>query len=828
MYGTSIFYIYSYSLFNIKQEQGFMFRIIPEGLYYKEHVFLKNGRGILFKPATNEDIRSVKSFLERVSKESLRMRFMASVSFVSDIFISDLCSGDFKNSGCLLAYTGDTVNSKVVGLGNYISIGNGHTAEVAFLIDDSYQGKGIGTLLLERLAGIAVANGFLDFEAEVLSDNQSMINVFSSSGFEKHQVWNSDTVHIELPVSGAAPLWERAGLRDRIAVANSLKPLLCPKAVAVVGASRDSASIGNIIFQNICNADFHGKVYPINQQAEFVNGVKAYTSVSEVPEKIDLAVISVPAEKVFDVAVDVINAGVKGLVVVSAGFADAGQEGLERQKKLVELVRAHGVRLLGPSCLGVMNTEPSVKLNASLASKIMPPGHIGFFSHSAALGLVILEYAIEKGLGFTTFVSAGNRADVSGNDLLQYWEEDTNTKMAILYLETFGNPRRFVRIARRMTNKKPILCIKSGRSVAGRKTTEAKSGINIAGNQEVDALFQQTGIILAPTLEELFDVALVISNQPLPKGGRVSIIANSSGMATLFADACELNFLEINGPGVMDLGAFTSPDKYEDAVYKALSDEKVDSLLIGFACVGNCNTEPFEAAIRRGVKSVEEKTKIEKPVLLCLMGAAGIISLVDESGKKNNQRKFPAFRFPESAVSALGRIVRYVEFKNHPTGKLIWNKDVKAEKAREIILQSVKDISTTGSVIDLDENKCIDLLSAFGIDFIPQLIDAESQVKIKINSDPLFGPVIGINLPAGKSIVRITPLTESDMEEICSELGWESDSGVIKVLGRFSQMIEEIPWLWELETDVIIQNEPAVTGEIKISVKSGGAERPSY
>jgi acyl-CoA synthetase (NDP forming)/RimJ/RimL family protein N-acetyltransferase len=638
-----------------------MFRIIPEGLSYKEHVLLKDGRGLIFKPASPDDFNIVESFMTRVSQESLRMRFMASISQVSTNVIKELCSSDFKSSGCLLAVDGDDKDSKVVGLGNYITAGNGHTAEVAFLIEDDYQGKGIGTLLLERLAGLAAANGFVEFEAEVLPDNQQMINVFKSSGFERHQVWNSDTVHIELPVGSAAALWEITGLRERIAVANSLIPLLRPKVVAVIGASRDTSSIGNIIFRNILSAHFTGTIYPINPHTNSVNGIKTYSSIGEVPEKVDLSVIAVNAEKVYDVALESINAGVKGLVVVSAGFADAGEEGLKRQKKLAELVRAHGVRLLGPSCLGVMNTDPKIRLNASMAPNIMPAGHTGFFSHSAALGLVILDYALEKGVSFTTFVSAGNRADVSGNDLLQYWEEDSNTKMAILYLETFGNPRRFVRIARRMTNKKPILCIKSGKSNAGRKTTESKSGIISAGEKEVEALFQQTGIILAPTLLDLFDVAVVLAHQPLPKGNHVSIIANSSGVATLFADACEINYLEISGPGVIDLGAFTSPDKYEDAVKTSLLSEEVDALLVGFACVGKCSTKPIEAAIRRGVRFAEEKTGFQKPVLLCIMGAEGTISIEDESGNENGLIQFPAFRFPESAVSALGRIMLNTE-----------------------------------------------------------------------------------------------------------------------------------------------------------------------
>ena len=805
-----------------------MFRIIPEGLTYKERVLLKNGQGLIFRPAVLTDIPKVESFMTRVSRESLRMRFMASISQVSSDVIKQLCSGDFKTSGCLVALTGDNKDSQIVGLGNYIAAGNGHTAEVAFLIEDDFQGKGIGTLLLERLAGLAAANGFIEFEAEVLPDNQPMINVFKSSGFERYQVWSSDTVHIELPVGSAGALWEITGLRERISVANSLIPLLRPKVVAVIGASRDTSSIGNIIFKNILSAHFTGTIYPINPHTNSVNGIKTYAYIKDVPEKVDLAVIAVNAEKVYDVARESIQAGAMGLVVVSAGFADAGEAGLERQRKLAELVRAHGVRLLGPSCLGVMNTDPKVRLNASMAPEIMPPGHTGFFSHSAALGLVILDYALEKGVSFTTFVSAGNRADVSGNDLLQYWEEDPNTKMAILYLETFGNPRRFVRIARRMTNKKPILCIKSGKSIAGRRTTELKSGAIRAGEREVEALFQQTGIILAPTLEDLFDVAVVLVHQPLPKGNRVSIIANSSGIATLFADACEINYLNISGPGVIDLGAFTSPDKYEEAVQRALSSDEVDALLVGFACVGKCSTKPIEAAIRRGVKFAEEKTRIQKPVLLCIMGAAGTISVEDESGDTNKPLQFPAFRFPESAVGALGRIVKYVEYRKKPAGKLVWFKDVNAGEARAIVQKELEKIPAQQGVMKVDKETISALLKDFGIEYAATQPWGAKVFGVRIKPDPLFGPLIEVNTSEEKSILRITPLTDIDLEETLLEMNLTEKKGIGEVIGRLSQLIEELPWLWELEAKAAVTDTPLLVGEITLKIKSGGVERPTY
>ncbi len=804
-----------------------MFRIIPEGVNYKEHVLLKDGLGVLIRPAKPEDKPLIKEFMKRVSRESLMMRFMAAVSEVPDSVIDNMCEGDFKTAGCLVAVINEGGKDRIVGIGNYVGTGNGKSAEVAFLIEDAFQGKGISTILLERLAGLAAANGYIEFEAEVLPDNQPMINVFNSSGFKNHRVWHSDTVHVEFPVSGSKANWERANLRERIAVANSLVPLLRPRTVAVVGASRDENSIGHLIFKNILNAGFRGTVYPINPEADSVNGVKAFSSVEEIPEKIDLAVIAVPAEKVYEVTEKAIHAGTKGFIVVSAGFAEAGEEGVQRQKALVELIRSHGARLIGPSCLGVMNTAKDVRLNASLAPKIMDKGCAGFFSHSAALGLVILEYAMEKGIGFTTFVSAGNRADVSGNDILQYWEEDHETKMAILYLETFGNPRRFVRIARRMSYKKPILCVKSARTAEGRKAAKSKSDVAVLGTRQSEALFRQTGVILTETLEELFDVATVLAHQPLPEGANTGVIANSAGMATIFADAAVSGGLEIPEGGLKNLGAFTSPEHYRQAVFEMLMNEEIHSLLVGYACVGNCGIEPVEDAIRNGVIEAEKKSGKSKPVLLCLMGEAGAIPLVNEEKAEGKLRQFPAFRFPESAARALARIVRYAEFKSKPAGKLVWDENLKGEEAREIVQKYLSGKENDKKTLEVEDETAREILEKFGFAFLPKEVSAPKFAEVHVEPDMLFGPLISVTTAKGR-MLRITPLTDRDIEEIHTELHCSRTEALGSALGKVSQMIEEIPWLWELKIHLAFENGLALSPDVYLSLMPGGAKRPDY
>ncbi len=802
-----------------------MFRIIPDGLAFKEHVLLKDGQGILLRPARPEDVPLVESFMKRVSKESLRMRFMVSMNEVPRSVVEDLCHGDFVESGCLLAVSSKGKTERIIGLGNFIRMGH-RLAEVAFMTEEAFQGLGISTLILERLAGLAAAKGYVELEAEVLPDNQPMLSVFKNSGFKVHQVWDSDTVHLELPVNNAAALWERAGLRERIAVANSLVPLLKPKVVAVIGASRDQDSIGNMMFRHILTANFKGTVYPVNKEADSVNGVKAYAAIHEIPESIDLAVIAVPAETVLEVAEQAIGKGAKGLVVVTAGFAEAGEAGAKRQKELVGLSETNGVRLLGPSCLGLMNTHPEVRLNASLSPELTQPGSAGFFSHSAALGLVIQEYATKRGIGFSSFVSAGNRADVSGNDLLQYWEEDPQTQMALLYLETFRNPRRFVRIARRMSYKKPVLCVKSARSHAGRAAAEGKSGLLTGGRVQVEALLHQTGIIFSETLEEMFDAALVLSHQPLPQGNKVAIVANSTGVATLFADSAAAHGLELAGPGLVDLGAFTDPQSYENAVYNALKDEAVHALLVGFACVGSCGPRPVEQAIRAGIKRAQDENGMEKPVLLCLMGAEG--SLASTRGEERaGTRALPAFLFPESASRALGKVVQYVHFRNKPQGEMVWFTDADGEQARSTARKLV-DAAQESELIEVGAEQISQILKAFGLKEADAENSIAAPVTIAMESDRLFGPLIRLTIAEGLSVVRITPLTANDLEEMLEDVRFDGHPDLATVLGRISQMIEEIPWLWDLTFHV----RPGASGceivDTQMHLKPGSGFRPLY
>jgi acyl-CoA synthetase (NDP forming)/RimJ/RimL family protein N-acetyltransferase len=797
-----------------------MFRVIPEGVVYREHVLLRDGQGVLLRAASPGDVPLVEAFTRRVSRESLRMRFMASISEVSRRTVDELCTGDFRERGCVVATIADDGGERVVGLGNFVAQGDGRSAEVAFLVEDEHQGRGISSLLLERLAGIAAAAGFLEFAAEVLPENQAMMRVFKDSGFVFHRVWGADAVHVELPVAGAAAQRERADLRERLAAASSLAPVLRPRVVAVVGASREPAAVGNMVFRNLLAAGFAGTVYPVNPQAASVHGVKAYPSLAELPEAIDLAIITVPAESVQDVAERAIERGARGLVVMSAGFAEAGTEGAARQQRLVDLVRAHGVRLVGPSCLGFMNSSPEVRLNASLAPTLAPRGRVGFFSHSAALGLVILEHAVGRGIGFSTFVSAGNRADVSGNDLLQYWLEDADTDIALLYLETFGNPRRFARVARRVAARKPIVCVKGARSRAGRRAAEARSGMPGAGEAEVEALFGQTGIIRAETLDELFDVAVLLAHQPLPRGNRVAVIANSAGVATLLADAADANGLAVAGTGVVNLGAFTTPARYEEAVRAALEHPETDAVLVAFACVGECRPDLVTAAIADAAAGAAAPGG-DKPVLVCIMGAQGTVTATGERGA----RVFPAYRFPEAAPRALARVVRYAAFRRQPPDAVVWHDDVDAAGARREV-QAALAAAGDDETVRLGPDAATAVLAAFGI---APAAGSGAGYTLRVRPDPLFGPLLEVEAADGRRVERITPLTVNDVGHVLRAVGAPAGSSLAKTVGRVSQLVEELPWLWSLECAVGADAAPASARPTAMSVRrvtSGQASRP--
>jgi len=792
-----------------------VFSIIPDGAHFREFTLLKDGQGILLRIATPEDVDRVEAFMHRLSQESLSKRFMGGVSSVSRKFVEELCDENPHQRACLLAIEGMEAGQRVVGLGNYVGKGAG-IAEVSFMVADDHQGRGISSLILERLAGLAAGSGYVGFEADVLYENSKMTNVFRDSGFETRRALEGGVIHVQFPLSAAQSQRERAEIRERVAATNSLIPLLKPGTVAVVGASQNPSSLGNAIFRHILQGHFKGVVYPVNLKARAVEGVRAYPSLASLPEAPDLVVLAVPAAKVIPLAKEALDKGARGLLAIAAGFAEAGPEGARRQEELVGLVRSRGARLVGPNCLGLLNTNEAVQLNASLATAMPPRGRVGFFSHSAALGVVILQYAAERGLGFSTFLSAGNRADVSGNDLLQYWEEDPDTDVALLYLETFGNPRRFARLARRVSRQKPVLCVKSARSQAGRRMARTHIGASPRDDAEVEALFHQAGVIRADTLEELFDIALLLAHQPLPRGNRVAVISNSGGVATICADACESRGMCISGPGVVDLHALATAEHYEKACLEALQHPEVDALIATFACVGGCDPALVARAIRRASVKAERATGVAKPTLLSLMGVSGAVPVgsAAQGERGGAHRTFPSYRFPESAALALSKVVDYARFRMQPPGRIPAYENLDAGQTRLWVEQLVEGL-TDASPLMLSPAQVRELMAGFGIPIADRLrgepTPGGSMIAMSLSADPDFGPIWRFHRQGEASILRITPLTDIDIADVVERLQLPSVCGLAETLGRLTQLVEELPWVCTLEAGVYVPPEVGIS-----------------
>lgn len=547
---------------------------------------------------------------------------------------------------------------------------------------------------------------------------------------------------------------------------SSLDPILRPRSVAVVGASRQPNTIGWQIVDNLLRYGFQGAVYPINPNAEFIHSIPAFPTVRAVGRQVDLAVITVPKEHVPTVVRDCVEAGVRGVVVISAGFKEVGGGGVERERALLEILAGSGVRMVGPNCMGVMNTAKDVRMNATFAPTMPPPGPVAFMSQSGAMGLSVLDYAHAYGIGFSSFVSAGNKADVSGNDLLEYWEHDPSTTTVLMYLENFGNPARFVELARRISRRKPICVVKSGRTGAGQRAAASHTGALAGTELATEAVIAQSGVIRAQTVEELFDLAMAFSNQPLPAGNRVAIVTNAGGPGIMIADACEANGLtvtpltaeteqrlrsrlpeEASVRNPVDMIASARPESYEFALDCVLQDPNVDAAFAAFVPpLGIQTRDVAEAIVRVNARHPE------KPLLAVLMGREGLPAGLEQL----HDARVPGYIFPESAARALGAMWRYCERHQEPEGSpATFTVDDKAVAA---ILDRVA-AQGGGKVPEPD---ALRILEAYGIPvtpwkFVPDEDNFEKLAAGAANAAAALG------FPVALKIVRPTVTHKTDV-----------------------------------------------------------------
>ncbi len=580
-------------------------------------------------------------------------------------------------------------------------------AEVAFLVQDEHQGRGIGQLLLEHLAQAGRERGVDRFVAEVLPDNRRMIQVFREQGYQVKGGWDEGVMHLEFDIDPTETSIGVIAAREHRSEAASIAAFLNAKSIAVIGASRRSDTIGALLVRNLVLGDYAGRVYVVNPAADAVAGMPAYASVGDIPGDVEVAIVAVPADAVQDVVLDCAAKGVHGLIVISSGFAETGEEGRKRQRKLVGLARSYGLRLIGPNCLGVINTASEVSLNASLARLMPPRGRAGFFCQSGALGTAILEKVRGRGLGLSTFVSAGNRADVSGNDLLQYWEEDDATEVILLYLESIGNPRKFSRIARRVSRVKPIVAVRSGRTTQGVPMGHAVRQI-AAPSDAVDAMFRQAGIIQVNTLDKMFDVAQLLAHQPLPKGSRVAIVGNSDALGLLAVDAAAANGLTVTSATA--LGADATAEDFEDALDAAIDDDHVDAVVAVYIPALDAGGEE----VANVLAAVGEQS--DKPLVSTFLGREGVPELLrvpDLAGHTAGRGSVPSYPEVEAAVRALAAVAEYAAWLDRHDDSVGVLEDIDLEGAKrqvnELLMQHPEGH-------ELDDEELRTLLGHYGID----------------------------------------------------------------------------------------------------------------
>ncbi|MGW3106270.1 bifunctional acetate--CoA ligase family protein/GNAT family N-acetyltransferase [Streptomyces sp. NPDC001100] len=758
---------------------------------------VRTGRSTFVRPVRPEDADRLVAFVGGLSRATLAYRSLGPVVRARDDVIRRGAHVDYLNELALVALAGD----EIAGLVRYVrDPEEPEHAEVTFTIRDDHQSEGFGRLLLEHIAAAARTRGIRVLEADVLADNTRMINVFLGSGFRVEFGPPGQIVHFEIAVDPQAQAVARAERREHTAVRRSLRPLLEPRSVAVIGANRSPLTIGHEIVANLLRGGFRGPVFPVNPQAEQIAGARAYPNVQELPEVPDLALVAVRAEAVPDVVRECATAGVKAVVVVSTGFGETGVEGRATELELARFARASGMRLVGPNCMGVVNTTPAARLAATFSPALPTPGRVAMSSQSGPLGLAVLDFARRLRLGFSGFVSVGHAVDVSTNDLLQWWEEDPETSVVLLHVETFGNPRRFARVARRVAPRKPIVAVHPGHADAA-----------------VDSLFAQSGVIRTRSLQELFDVALLLAHQPPPPGNRVAVITNAGGPAALTVGACEASGLRVpalnerlrhslrtalspraDAANPIDLTPMATAAHYRQALDAVLADDDIDAAVVLFMPPLADKPDEVAAAILDAAEAAPGK-----PVVASFLGGAGVADLLHRG-----ELVVPTYAFPESAAISLGHAAAYQAWRSTPAGVIPDLPGVDTDQARSLIAGCAP-----GAV---PPQVAAELLDAYGIS-VRDTHSPGPDAFLSVRADPVFGPVIAFGLTGDYADLmsdvahRITPLSDRDAREMIRSLraaplldGRMGGPGVDltaleEAVLRISAMVEDLPEIESME-----------------------------
>ncbi len=755
---------------------------------YELDVALRDGGGARVRPIKPDDGALLVDFFERLGPESRYFRFFRIKETLEPKEVEFFTNVDYSDRMALVAL----LDAKMIGLASYdVEHDKKNKAEVAFAVADEHQGRGIGTQLLQLLTNHARAHGVDRFEAFVLPENRQMMRLFRNSGYELTRTIDEGVFTVDFPVAESEGLLQAEWEREKRSVAASILPLFFPRSIAVIGASTDPTSIGGRLFHNILDGGFNGPLYPVNPKTKVVRSVRAYPTIGDVPDEVDLAYIVVPQAYVIDVARQCSAAGVRGIVVISAGFSETGEEGAKLEAELLGIVRDSGMRMVGPNCMGLLNTAPSVQLNGTFAPVYPPAGNVAMSSQSGALGIAILDYATRNNIGISQFVSVGNKADVSGNDLILSWEDDPQTDVITLYLESFGNPRKFSRIARRIGRRKPIIAVKSGRSESGSRAASSHTGALASSDVAVQALFRQAGVIRVDTIEELFAAANLLALQPIPAGRRVGIVTNAGGPGILAADALEANGLtipelsaglqgqigsrlpaEASPKNPVDLIASGGPGEFEHATSLLLESGEVDAVMVIYVPVSPEGAKDVADAIGRAQLSHEGDVTMLS--VFMQTGEAGHFL-----GGSDGGRAVPTFLFPESAAVALARAVQHGEWRRRDPG-IETRLDPEIESGiRGLVEAALSSVPEEGGWLDPDT---VDLILQKAGLRVPQSKFVAVEEEAVTAAEELGGPVV-------VKVISESALHKSDVGGVV--LGVKGEDEVRTAFRQVTAAVEE-------------------------------------
>jgi len=789
---------------------------------YETEVVLADGSAMILRPIRPDDAERWLAFLSRLGSDSRYLRLHHIPTQVAPEDALRICTVDNKYCFTLVGEVLTQQQREIVAVGRYYRLPKKNSAEIVLVIEDAYQRKGVGTKLIELLANAARDNGISHFEADVSRENKDMMALLKGYGFHVDRQLEADAYHVTFPIARTQSVKRKEEERERVSSIASIRQLLYPQSVALVGASRHPGTIGHLLLQCMLQGGYTGTVYPVNPNTDSVMSVKTYPSILDVPGDVDLAVIAVPAKLVAKVADECGQKGVRTLIVISDGFREVGPEGAFREQELREVALGHGMRVAGPNCMGIINTDPKISLNATFSPVFPPSGNVAFLSQSGAMGLTILEYAKNLNLGVSTFVSVGNRIDISSNDLLEYWEEDTATKVILLYLESFGNPRKFARIARRVSAKKPIVVVKGGSTVAGSRAAASHTGAMATSDISTDVLFQHAGVIRVNTMEELFDVAILLSNQPLPRGRRLVIVTNGGGPGIIAADASARHGLVlpqfskeivqklkstikrdivINNP--LDTTAGATAKEFHDILQVLASDEGSDAVLAIFIPPIVSDAAATEAAIRSVAPLYWRR---RKPLLACFLGERGFKAKLGSSG-----RFVPCYPFPEEAILALARAVEHAENRTKPKGKIPGFRGIKKGKARKIIESAMTESSQRP--FWLGAAKTYELLNCYGIRF--------PQMSIAKTASEAADLASSIGFPVAVKLVSSTIAHKTDVGGVVLDLNSKS-----KVKQAFDHIMTRLSELGRKDEMQGVMVQRMVSGGIETI--AGVTQDPSF